>query len=228
MPGCGVLQNFLFLANLFAHISFYLLVAISVDRFLAVHLHLRYQELVTYKRVVSVVVFISLLSVFVSSMTFWVPQHIRHLYLVIDEFICICTTTVAYVRVYLAVHRHKNQIQGQGVQLGALSGEMLTGTIKTVVSVFYVHVMFLVCYLPLFIFLASTKIIGSGIILKKIYLFSLSFIFLNSSLNPLIYGWKMRHIRHAVVDILRSMSCKRTHNRGDHHLPPANWAQVSE
>ena len=31
-------------------------VAVSVDRFLAVHFHLRYQELVTHKRVVIVVI----------------------------------------------------------------------------------------------------------------------------------------------------------------------------
>ena len=31
-------------------------VALSADRFLAIHLHLRYQELVTYKRVVAVVI----------------------------------------------------------------------------------------------------------------------------------------------------------------------------
>ena len=37
--------------------------AVSVDRFLAIHLHLRYQELVTHKRVVAVVISIWLLSV---------------------------------------------------------------------------------------------------------------------------------------------------------------------
>ena len=35
---------------------------------------------------------------------------------------------------------------------------------------------------------------------------SLTFVFLNSSLNPVIYCRKMRHIRHAIVDILRNTS----------------------
>jgi len=39
------------IAVLFVNASFFGVVAISVDRFLAVHLHLRYQELVTHKRV---------------------------------------------------------------------------------------------------------------------------------------------------------------------------------
>ena len=44
------------IAPLFVNASFFSVVAISVDRFLAIHLHLRYQELVTHKRVVAVVV----------------------------------------------------------------------------------------------------------------------------------------------------------------------------
>ena len=36
--------------------SFLGIIALTVDRFLAIHLHLRYQELVTHKRVVAVVI----------------------------------------------------------------------------------------------------------------------------------------------------------------------------
>ena len=45
-----------------AFASFLSVVAITVDRFLAIHLHLRYQELVTHKRVVAVVISIWTLS----------------------------------------------------------------------------------------------------------------------------------------------------------------------
>ena len=40
---------------LFVFASFFGVCALAVDRFLAIHLHLRYQELVTHKRVVAVV-----------------------------------------------------------------------------------------------------------------------------------------------------------------------------
>ena len=39
-------------ADLFSLASFVGVVSLSADRFLAIHLHLRYQELVTHKRVV--------------------------------------------------------------------------------------------------------------------------------------------------------------------------------
>ena len=44
-----IIQSFLF-----AFASFFGVVALAVDRFLAIHFHLRYQELVTQKRVVAV------------------------------------------------------------------------------------------------------------------------------------------------------------------------------
>ena len=54
---------FMIIAILFPYASFFLVVAIGVDRFLAIHLHLRYQELVTHKRVVALVISIWTLSV---------------------------------------------------------------------------------------------------------------------------------------------------------------------
>ena len=36
------------------------------------------------------------------------------------------------------------------------------------------------------------------------FLFSLTLLHLDSSLNPVIYCWKMRHIQHAVINILRN------------------------
>ena len=52
--------------NFFVASSFLGVTSLTADRFLAVHLHLRYQELVTYKRVVAVVTSIWLFSAFLS------------------------------------------------------------------------------------------------------------------------------------------------------------------
>ena len=53
--------------NFFCISSLFNVVAISVDRFLAVRLHLRYQELVTHKRVIAAVISIWLFSALTSS-----------------------------------------------------------------------------------------------------------------------------------------------------------------
>ena len=199
--GCSTYKTFQIIMYLFSTASFCGVVAISVDRFLAIHLHLRYQELVTHKRVVAVVIPIWLLSAFSSSMALWVPSNNRSLVLSIPTGICLLVTTVVYIKIYLAVRRHKNQIQALQVQ-----NPNFASLIKSAVSTFWVYLVFLVCYLPMLICLAVVGIYGPNITLNRTLHFSYTLMLLNSSLNPVIYCWKMRHIRQAIMTILRNMS----------------------
>ena len=205
---CASYVAFHVIQCLFSRASFSNVIAVSVDRFLAIHLHLRYQELVTHKRVVVVVILIWVLSAFFSSMAFWLPHNIRSLFVCIISMTGLLVTTLVYFRIYLAVRRHKNQIHVLQVQNAAQTGEIanFASFIKSAVGSFYVYLVFLVCYLPIFICFAAIAIYGSNIALNRLLLFSSTLLFLNSSLNPVIYCWKMRHIRYAVMDILRNMS----------------------
>ena len=197
--------------SVFSTASFFGVVAVSVDRFLAVHLHLRYQELVTHKRVVVVVISKWLYSAFISFMIFWglpgTQQFINSAALTLGFIV----TLVVYIRIYVTVRRHKNQIHSMQVQEVAHSDEIKSFIVllKSTVGIFYVYLVFLICYLPSFICMAVIRMYGSSIALKQFFLYSTTLIFLNSSLNPVIYCWKMRHIRHAIMNILRKMSWKR-------------------
>ena len=65
---------------------------------------------------------------------------------------------------------------------------------KSTLATFYVYVVFLVCSL-LISCVVFAKTIGETTLLSHLWYFTLTLVFLNSSLNPLIYCWKMRHIR---------------------------------
>ena len=65
-PSCLTYRMFNNVGLFFSQASFAGVVAVSVDRFLAVNLHLRYKELVTHKRVLAVVISIWVFSAFVS------------------------------------------------------------------------------------------------------------------------------------------------------------------
>ena len=193
--------------------SFLGVVAVGVDRFLAVHLHLRYQELVTHRRVVVVVIGKWLCSAFFSLITLWGltgAQEIIESVLAAFGFI---VTFVVYIKIYLTVRRHKNQIHSMQVQEVAHSDEIKNFIVllKSTVGIFYVYLVFLICYLPYFIYMAVIRMYGSSTALKQFFLYSLTLMYLNSSLNPVIYCWKMRHVRQAIVNILRKMF--RTSNR---------------
>ena len=206
-PGCNTQQVRTISSSLFSAASFLGVVAVSVDRFLAVHLHLRYQELVTHRRVVIAVIVIWVYNAFLSLMILWGPLGTLDVVGMINFVFSFIITLVVYIRIYLTMRRHKNHIQSMQIRNEAQSEEIknFTVLIKSTVGIFYVYLVFLICYLPYFICMAVIRIYGSSIVLKKLYLFSLTLMYLNSSLNPIIYCWKMRHIRHAIIDILRKM-----------------------
>ena len=207
-PGCNIKQVRTISNTLFSGASFLGVVAVSVDRFLAVHFHLRYVEVVTHRRVVIVVIGIWVKSTFVSLIILWGLLSTRDLINTIIEAFSLIITFVVYIRIYITVRRHKNHIHSMQIRDEAQSEELknLIVLIKSTVGIFYVYVVFLICYLPHLICMAVIRIYGSSIVLKKLLLYSLTLMYLNSSLNPIIYCWKMRHIRHAIMDILRKMS----------------------
>ena len=201
IPNCPTYKVFFFIVLLFSVASFFGVVAVTVDRFLAIHLHLRYQELVTHKRVLAGTISVWVLSALISLTSLWVSPATRTLFLGIVAIGCFLLTVVVYIKIYLAVRNHKNQIQALQV-LQADEMENFASIVKSAVGVFYVYLVFLFCYLPYFLTLAAITIVGPSDVLKRLFFFSFTLAFLNSSLNPVIYCWKMRHIRHVVMEML--------------------------
>ena len=68
-------------ANFFCTLSLLNVLAVSVDRFLAVHFHLRYQELVTHRRIILVVISIWVFSLVRSFATLWLSNYVNFFYL---------------------------------------------------------------------------------------------------------------------------------------------------
>ena len=231
---CDIYQVLNISAHLFSTASFLGVVAVSVDRFLAVHLHLRYQELVTQKRVVVVVIGKWLCSAFVSSIALWGLPSARSITESVVATFGLIVTFVVYIRIYLTVRRHKNQIHSMQVQEVAHSDEIkhFIVLLKSAVGIFYVYLVFLICYLPSFICKAVIRMYGSSTALKQFFLYSLTIMYLNSSLNPVIYCWKMRHVRHAIMDILRKMSwnsnrpLRINYNRSSSVVQVDNWSTL--
>ena len=203
---CDIYQVLNISAHLFSIASFLGVVAVGVDRFLAVHLHLRYQELVTHRRVVVIGKWVC--SAFVSLMIFWGLLSTQQLINLVGAALGFIIALVVYIRLYFIVRRYKNQIQCMQIQEVTHSDEIknFIALIKSTVSIFYVYLLLLICYLPFFICSAVMRMYGSSIALKQFFLYSMTLAFINSSLNPVIYCWKMRHVRLAIMNVLRKMS----------------------
>ena len=202
-----------------ANASFLGIMALSVDRFLAVHLHLRYRELVTYKRVLRLAILTWVFSALLSSICCLVTENLNPFMniTIIVWSLCLIFLTVISCRLYFAVRVHTQQIQALQLKQTALSDELATASRlrKSAVSSFYVNFVFLVCYLPFYcslttgIFFKKAAFTNSQI-WQELFLLSRTLMFINSCLNPVIYCWRMRDIRHAIKNILRN-TC--THKR---------------
>ena len=176
--------------------------ALAVDRFLAIQLHLRYQELVTHKRVVAVVISFW---VFSASISFLSPDIMRAVIVVV----CVITTGLLYCKIYASVRHHTNQIHRDALQVQqATQNEDMANAArlkKSSLATFYVYFVYLVCYLPFSCVSFAKTVNEETPLLSHLFDISLTLVYLNSSLNPLIYCWKMRHIRQTVMDILRNI-----------------------
>ena len=188
---------------LLATASFLNVVVIAFDRLLAVSLHLRYQELVTPKRVTTILVFLWLLSCISALIYIFVPKSnemVAAVILLVGYFL----TTVAYVRIYKVVKYHKNQIYSQNQLQNAQTREVLRQR-KSAYDASFFYVAFLFCYLP---FLPSAVLYLTNISEVSFLVAHWTSIFmicLNSSLNPLVYCWRYREIREIVKSTVKKI-----------------------
>ena len=189
--------------------SFFGVMALTVDRFLAIHLHLRYQEFVTHQRVVAAVISIMVFSSFHSSFPWWIPLHDRLTIDISIGIVCLVINTILYCKIYSTVRCHRNQIQSLQVQQDeGQNHEMMANIarlVKLAIGTLYIYLVFLLCYLPIICLIIVEIISGPNITTRHILHYSWTMVLLNSSLNPLIYCWKMRHIRHSVINIMQNI-----------------------
>ena len=197
-----------------ANVSFFGVTTISVDRFLAIHLHLKhqdlltYQEIVTYKRVVATVILSWLLGASLALTEFDVlsSEHVSNLVGVSVGLVCLLTMGLIYFKISIAVRRHTVQVHAQPAQAVAPNEENRSNferLRKTAVGTFYVYLLFLACHLPIAIVILTGRKRSKKRRLLMIYAETL--LYLSSSLVPLVYCWKFRHIRCAIKNILRDI-----------------------
>ena len=195
-------------ANVLTYASFFSIVALSADRFLVIRLQLRYQDAVTHKRAIAGVISFWLLSAFLPLFRFleWLPENESFILFVTIQFICLIMSGLFYFKIFLALRQHAAQVQNVPVECGErIEAVNAARERKAAFGVFYVYLTFVACYLPQISFNIAAKIIDieRPNLEYKVNLHATNLLVLNSSLSPLIYCWKIRRIRQAMIDILR-------------------------
>ena len=178
--------------------------AIAIDRCLAFYLRLRYRELVKLRRVVCILVIEWIIAVIWSGSWFWNLQiNIISGAIGLSSYCLI--TLLCYFSIRRGLRRHVAQIHQQRNSDDSVVEFNVIQYKKTVTNMLWINGLFLVCYLP---YLASMLVIlAMGLNNTTRFALHLSpiAVYFNSSLNPILYCWKIKEIREKVIALLRAL-----------------------
>ena len=179
--------------------------AISVDRLLALSLGLKYRQVVTLRRTYTFITTLCVISIVFSTL-YVKSNEIAARYIQILTTVCLTTSSASFTNIFLKLRQRQNEVQE--FKLPSQSNQLNVARYrKAVSSALWLQLTLVVCYLPngLVTFLTSKSRISP--FLSLINKIGLTFVFLNSSLNPLLYCWKMRELRQAVKKTIKQLWC---------------------
>jgi len=203
---CRYAYAFFFIVSyLLSSVSLLTISAISVDRLLALLLGLRYRQVVTLRRTYVLVVIFWLMSAVVSA-NFLLNPIIPSWYGYIVIPLCLVTPIASYAKIFLTLRRLQTQVRGH-VQSGQINPLSIERHRKAVFSALWVQCTLVVCYLPYGIVRVSvsySKTYPSSVFMVGL---GATLVFLNSSLNPILYCWKISGVKKAVKETIREALC---------------------
>ena len=190
-------------------VSLFTITAIAVDKYFALHYHMRYPNLMTTSRAVYISTTIWLFCIVLSLVCLWYT-FIFFISMGIFIAICLVISAACYIAIYRVVRQHQLQItaQQQVVQCFTENNQSMRVSKKNAISTFIYFLVMILCYFPSFIAFLIL-IYYRGYWTEK-WKFAFTISFMNSSINPLLYCWRQCEIRSAVIKTAKQMLCKQT------------------
>ena len=183
---------FTMLTSFLCLVSFFTTVAIGVDRLLAFQLHLRYETVATPFRVAGLVIFIWVFCALYSSTGLWLSK-LCYKGLPWMGFTLLTVNFATYLKIYLIVRRHQVQIANLELQRQGHHGNMFWRLKKSALNMFLVFIVLVFCYTPRSLVAVLKEDACSSA--AEVNIITVVIVFLNSSLNPLLYCWRIRELR---------------------------------
>ena len=194
----------------FCGFSFATATAISVDRFLALLLGLRYRQTVTLRRVRCFVVCFLLATIVngfiysLSSRKF--ADSAGFVVIITSLFISV----LFHAKIFLKLRQHQAQVRQHVGHEQAIGGRIplnIERYKKIVCTIAWVQLTLVFCYFPLFIFLILATTTDWYKTESIFHISALTVVYFNSTLNPILFCWKIREIREAVKTTVKQIRC---------------------
>ena len=124
--------------------------------------------------------------------------------------LCLVTTIFAYTKIFLSLRQNQIRVQNHVAQRQPNQPIPLNIARyrKAVYSALWVQGTLGICYIPYNIAVFLTPRRGMPLSIYLARNFTVNMVLLNSSLNPLLYCWKIREVRQAVKETSRQVFCR--------------------
>jgi len=205
---------------------------ISLDRMLAIKLHLKYQFYVTRKRAVQVTAYLWVSLVLLSFSRFLMENICPFvIFGVIGILLGILQVLGAYLQIYKYMRHHQKKIAFQAAPASFVTASStndpqhpgktvkLKTLWKSAMNLGYVVGLYVIVYLPFVASLIAFLIHGQTLIADTSYDLTRTLIFCAGVLNPLVYCWKIKDIKVEVMKTLARMKCRRHGPQGGMDIP---------
>ena len=198
---------------LFATASLVTLTVMSVDRYLALRLHMRYNSVVTVRKIAAVVLgfWIVILTLILLLWFFLFSRGTLVAFLALD-LPCLLICCWCYWKIFQIIRRHRRQIRRD--QVHVISGTNSANHYpdmaryrRTANSLLYIIGALALCYLPFLVSMCLSILSEKeNMTIAAATQISITvLLFLNSSLNPSIYFWRVTELRLAARKSLRDI-----------------------
>ena len=182
--------------------------AISVDRLLALSLGLRYRHVVTLRRVRVVIMCLWFIGASFGS-TITMPVDIARQSASAFLLSLLVIPNYCYTRIFFTLRHQQALVQNHFCQRQANGGRKslkIARYKKSVYTVLWLQLALVACYAPWGIL--NVLFVSAGIDSYVAWRVTVTLIYFNSSLNPVLYCWKIRAVRQAAKGTIKQLlSC---------------------
>ena len=166
-------------------VSFGTVVSVIIERYIALCLHLRYEDVVTVKRARNFLITLWLIGGTLPFIWVWLTPKYRSHFFSTRILLCLLISSVTYIK--------------KSTEMNARKHEKMTQRKRNTFNMFVVHCVLLLCFLPYSICWLVVKSYGCTNCSWIAINFALTVVNINSSVNPFIYCYRMRQIKPAMI-----------------------------
>ena len=170
---------------------------------MALHFHLRYPDMMNNMRAVNISLSIWSLACITSCIRLWNVTYAK-LVMALGIAICLMISTLLYSFVYQIARKHQLQIQiqQQPAMLTVTDHKQnLARWKRSALNTSIYYICMILCYSPMF---TSLLLLGINPKLERQeWDLTMNMVFMNSSINPILYCWRLRKLRNAVLKTIK-------------------------